>query len=168
MEAARYRVGRFVCLAALASALWVATASIASAQVIGPVTIKGKLYLNGHLTKVNCAGADGNSLDVTNYGERIFYIDDSCPLWYDTGDLDEFRFLGQEEQVVVNDAPKKILIFSGTEQGTGPAFGAANSEEKFVDEGETITPTSEKGRMTYSYLDGENTVIFVGDFKANF
>src|SRR5262245_52418911 len=112
MEEIRYRVGRSVLLAALASGLLiVTTASIASAQVIGPVTIKGKLYLNGHLqTKVNCTGADGNTLDATNYGERIFHIDGSCPLWFDTGLQDEFRFLGQEEQVVVNDAPKKILI----------------------------------------------------------
>lgn len=170
MQAARYSVGRSAYLVALASGLLVAAAAaMASAQVIGPVTIKGKLYLNGHLTKVNCAGSDGNSVDATNYGERIFHIDDSCPLWYDTGDLDEFRFLGEEEQVVVNDAAKRILIFSGTEQGTGPALGAAHSEEKFTEEGETIFPTSEKGRMTYSYHDGEgNTVIFVGDFKATY
>ena len=146
-----------------------AIASMASAQVIGPVTIKGKLYLNGHMTKVTCAGSDANSLDATNYGERIFYIDPDCPLWPDTGDLNEFRFLGQEEQVVVNDAPKKILIFGGTEGGSGPALGAAHSEEKFTEDGETIFPTSEKGRMTYSYIDGEgNSVIFVGDFKATY
>ena len=169
MEAARCSVGKAVLLAALASGMLIAaTASTASAQVSGPVTIKGKLYLNGHLTKVNCAGSDGNSLDATNFGERIFFIDVSCPLWFDTGAQNEFRFLGQEEQVVVNDAPKNILIFSGTEGGTGPAQGAAHSEEKFKDEGETIFPTSEKGRMTYSYVDGENTVIFVGDFKATF
>jgi hypothetical protein len=167
MEAARYSVGGSVLLAALATGLLVS--ATASAQVIGAVTIKGKLYLNGNMTKVNCAGSDGNSVDATNYGERIFYIDDSCPLWYDTGDLDELRFVGEEEQVFVNDVAKKILIFSGTEGGTGPAFGAAHSEEKFTDGGETIFPTTEKGRMTYSYNDGGgNTVIFVGDFKVNF
>jgi hypothetical protein len=146
-----------------------AIASMASAQVIGPVTIKGKLYLNGHMTKVNCAGSDGNSIDVTNYRERIFHIDDSCPLFPDTGDSDEFRFVGQEERVVVNDTAKKILIFSGTEGGTGPALGAAHSEEKFTEDGETLFPTTEKGGMTYSYSDIDgNTVIFVGDFKAKF
>lgn len=169
MEAARYSVGKSVYLAALASGLLVtATASLASAQVIGPVTIKGKLYLNGHMTKVKCAGSDGNSIDATNYGERIFHIDDSCPLWHDTGVSDEFRFLGQEEQVIVKDAAKRILIFSGTEGGTGPALGAAHSEEKFIEDGETIFPTSEKGKITYSYSDEGNTVIFVGEFKATY
>jgi len=154
---------------ALAGGLLVAAAaSPASAQVIGEVTIKGKLYLNGNLVKVNCVGKDGNTLDVTTYGVRIFTLDPSCALWPDTGTSDEFRFVGQEETVIVNDKPKSILVFSGTEQGTGPALGAASSEEKFKDEGETILPTTEKGRLTYSYISGENTVIFVGDFKAKF
>jgi hypothetical protein len=169
MEAARYGVGRLVWLATLTSGLLLAATSIASAQVIGSLTIKGKLYLNGELTKVNCPGSEGNTIDASNFGERIFFIDNSCPLFPDTGDLDEFRFAGEEEQVVVNDALKKILVFSGTEGGTGPALGAAHSEEKFTEDGETIFPTTEKGRFTYSYNDGMgNTVIFVGDFKAKY
>jgi len=55
---------------------------------------QGKALPQRRMTKVNCAGSDGNSLDVTNYGERIFYIDRSCVLWQDTGDLDEIPFPG--------------------------------------------------------------------------
>jgi hypothetical protein len=151
------------------AALVVALASAAaSAQVLGPVTIKGKLYINGALINVNCAGADGNTLDGTDYGVRIFHIDPSCLLYEDTGG-GEFRFLGQEDQIFVNDHAKNILVFSGTEQGTGPALGAAHSQQKVKDTGETLLVTSEKGQMNYSYLDGsENSIIFVGTFKATY
>jgi hypothetical protein len=155
-----------VSIVALVTGLLVLTAaSMASAQLVGPVTIRGKRYINGALETVNCAGKDGNTLDGTFLGERLFTIDQSCPLWVDTGDEDELFFAGREEQVSVNGKPKNILIFSGTEQGSGPALGAVSSEEKISRAGDI---TGEKGRITYSYSSGENSVIFVGDFKATY
>ena len=172
MEANLHGVRRSAWLAALASGLLVgATASVASAGgVIGSLTIKGKRYVNGEVTTVNCSG-DVNLIDGALYGQRTMYIDPSCPLYPDTGqpDVEFFRFLGEEEQIVVNGTPKNVLIFSGTQEATGPAFGAAHSEQKFKDDGEFFLITSEKGRMTYSYFDdGENSIIFVGTFKAKY
>jgi len=47
----------------------------------------------------------------------------------------------------VNGTAKKILIFSGTEGGTGPALGAASSEEEIHRGRRDTFPTTEKGRM---------------------
>jgi len=134
--------------------------------IVGPVTIQGKLYEDGVVSKVKCLGDDGTTIDVTTFGIRIFTIAPSCPLWAYTGTADEFLFTGEDDQLIQNGVAKAVLIFSGVETGTGPVSGAANAEEKVLLPG--FSPVSEKGRMTWSWTDGTNSSIFIGTFKAKF
>src|SRR4051812_1747609 len=107
-------------LAAAALGLTLCFAATAHAQV-GHVSIKGVRYVNGVASKVNCPATDGHTLDASVPGVRVFTIIDTCPIWFDTGTADELRFVGEEQFL----PGKRSFAFSGLEQDTGLASGAA-------------------------------------------
>lgn len=146
-------------------------ATTALAQPTGIVQIKGKRYVDGEESKVKCSKTEGNMLDATTLGTRVFTLANTpdCAIFTDTpGDGGVLTFTGLEDMIAKNTIVKARYIFSGVETG-GLVAGAAQGILQGKSEMARSTFLKEKGTITYSY---ENeflqNVIFVGKYVAKF
>jgi hypothetical protein len=142
-----------------------------SAQLVGPVKITGKRYVDGEESKVKCSNTEGNELDAFTQGTRTFTLVDTpdCLIFTDTpGDNGILAFTGKEDMIAKQTIVKARYIFSGVETG-GLVEGAATGILKGKPETARTTFLKDKGDLTFSYLDGSNRqIIFVGKYKATF
>ena len=95
-------------------------ATTALAQPTGIVQIKGKRYVDGEESKVKCSKTEGNMLDATALGTRVFTLANTpdCLIFTDTpGDAGVLTFTGLEDMIAKNTIVKARYIFSGVETG---------------------------------------------------
>jgi hypothetical protein len=160
-------------IASLAVAAALGTAPAAHAAIIGGITISGTRYVDGVPTKVRCSAADGNTIDASLYGVRLITLINTpdCPIWWDSGLSDQFKFVGKEDHIIKNGVPTETLDFSGVQTLNGPGGAADKANGAVSAILKCVGPTcvSEKGSITYSRTDGSNEkIIFVGTYKAGF
>ena len=139
-----------------------------SETLVGPVQIKGRRYVDGAETKVKCKNTEGNSLDSSDCGIKIFQLANTpdCTIYADApgGTL---TFMGHENRQEKNTIVKPRYLFSGGETG-GQVDGVAEGVMKGRGETPRDEFTKDKGTLTYSFDNGSEQIIFVGKYKAKY
>jgi hypothetical protein len=144
----------------------------AEAQVLvanGPVQVKGKRWVDGVETAVNCKAKSGHLLRVTN-GERFFFINPApaCSIFDDgvatpPGTYHGLLFEGPELQVTKNDKLQRRTTLVGFETFVDDVDGALSSSLRLDDTGGA---KSDSGSIAYVRIVDGHTIVFVGRYRA--
>ena len=137
----------------------------------GPVQVKGKRWVDGVETAVNCKAKNGHLLRVSN-GERLLLISPApaCSIFEDgraapPGPYHGLLFAGPESRVTAHDKLQRRTTLVGFETFVDDVDGTLNSALHLDDAGGA---KSDSGFFAYVRIADGHTIMFAGRYRAKF